>query len=275
MLRGLLNGIVHLMEPLGLIWLFLLGMAAWKFRRKEKRQAWAFTGAAVFMWLIGATSFPALLVASLEKPYAGLDMDNLPKSDAVVMLGGGTSPSLNEVQHVNLNIFGDRMIMAHSLVRRGNAPVLFMGGPTMKLGEKEYSEPMTVQNWFIHEAGITNEIVVNSDCYSTRDEALQVSQLAKERGWESILLVTSASHMRRASGTFRTHLEGVRVFEVPCAFLTSAGEHGSYTIRLVPMYHGFRSFSFYFHELVGWYYYRLRGWINSASAAEKTPFFKR
>lgn len=275
MIKALLYGLLTLLEPLGLVWMTLIGGAGYKFYRKEKRDAWILTGLVFFIWLIGSTSVPSVILASLEKPYAGLDIDGLPEADAVVMLGGGTSPSLNEVRRVNLNNFGDRMIMTHALLRRGKAPVLFMGGPTVQLGKQEYSEPESVRNWIVHEAGITNEIVVNSKCYSTRDEALRVSELAEERGWGSVLLVTSASHMRRASGTFRTHMEGVKIIEVPCAFLTSAGEYGSFSIHLTPKYQGFRNFSFYFHEVIGWYYYRLRGWIDAASAAEKTPFFKQ
>src|SRR5437763_1587374 len=51
----------------------------------------------------------------------------------------------------------------------------------------------------------------------THDEALKVRVLATERGWHRVLLVTSANHMRRASGVFRA--QGLEVIPVPCNFL--------------------------------------------------------
>ena len=46
--------------------------------------------------------------------------------------------------------------------------------------------------------GIKCELLSVSPVRSTRDEALLVGQLAKERGWKSVLLVTSPTHSRRA-----------------------------------------------------------------------------
>ena len=52
----------------------------------------------------------------------------------------------------------------------------------------------------------TNELEVISlgGCKHTRHEAEKVAKLAQERGWKRVLLVTSASHLKRAAGVFRT-----------------------------------------------------------------------
>lgn len=276
MIKALLYGVLALLEPLGLVWMILIGGAGWKFYRKEKRDAWILTGLVFFIWLIGGTSLTGMLLARLERPYAGMRIEDLPKADAIVLLGGGKTPSRHEVQGMHLKSSGgDRVLMAHSLARRGKAPVLVIAGPSFEHDAIRRSEPEVTRNWFEREAGITNEIVINDNCFSTRDEATVVKRLAEERGWTQILLVTSAFHMRRTVATFETQMKGVTMHEVPCDFQTIVGRFGAHGIQFVPKPSGFSRFSLYFHETIGWYYYRLRGWIDSASVAEKTPSFKQ
>lgn len=275
-MKGLIYSAVALMEPLGLIWLVLISGAVWKFYKKEKRDAWVLTAIVFFIWLIGATSLTGMILARLEKPYAGLKIENLPDADAIVLLGGGRTPSRYEVQGMHLKSSGgDRLLMAHSLARRGKAPVLLIVGPSFKHQSERLSEPAVTRKWFEIEAGITNAIVMDDNCFSTTDEALVVQRLAKVHEWKSILMVTSAYHMRRASAVYRTHLKDLEIHEVPCDFQTIVGRYGANVMRIVPKLEGFSRFSLYFHELIGWYYYRLRGWIDSEAAAQKTPSFKQ
>ena len=274
-MKALIYGAVALMEPLGLIWLALIAGAAWKFWKKEKRDAWMLTGLVFFIWLIGATSLTGMILARLEKPYAGMKIEDLPQADAIVLLGGGRTPSRYEVQGMHLKGSGaDRLIMAHSLARRGKAPALVVVGPSFKHGSMRLSEPDVTQNWFELEAGTTNTIYADDNCFSTRDEALVVQRLAKEHEWKSILMVTSAYHMRRASAVW-THLKGLEIHEVPCDFQTNVGRYGANVMKIVPKLEGFGRFSLYLHELIGWNCYRLRGWIDAGAAAQKTPSFKQ
>ena len=95
----------------------------------------------------------------------------------------------------------------------------------------------------------------------------EVAVLARERGWKRILLVTSATHMRRAAAVFRT-TTGLEIVPVPCSFLTQASIYGYDTIDLVPQTPGFAKLDNYVHEQVGWWVYRWRGWISAEEAAK-------
>jgi uncharacterized SAM-binding protein YcdF (DUF218 family) len=103
--------------------------------------------------------------------------------DAVVVLSGD---------------YGDRIAGALALMRRGAAPVLVHAG-----------EP---------DGRIVRELCAGSDDFevvclhpepdNTRSEARAVGVLARDRGWDSIALVTSQPHVTRAGMLFRRCVDG-------------------------------------------------------------------
>jgi uncharacterized SAM-binding protein YcdF (DUF218 family) len=103
--------------------------------------------------------------------------------------------------------------------------------------------------------GVRTFLAVDS-VHTTHDEAVRMSALARREGWHRVALVTSPLHSRRACATFeRTGLVVVcmpsRSRELTLdgpAPLASAGE------RL-------RAFGECVHEVIGWWSYRLRGWL--------------
>ena len=86
----------------------------------------------------------------------------------------------------------------------------------------------------------------------THDEAVLVSRLASEQGWRKILLVTSPTHSRRASLTFRK--AGLEVVSTPCRETRYDLEN------LLKWSDRLQAFSSAMHEIVGLRIYRSRGW---------------
>ena len=105
------------------------------------------------------------------------------------------------------------------------------------------------------------EIIPLPACADTHDEATHVRALATERGWHRILLVTSATHMRRAAALFRT--QGIEAIPVPCNFLTNVSTAPGPQAVCVPSWGGFEKIAVWLHEEVGWLEYRRRGWISA------------
>jgi uncharacterized SAM-binding protein YcdF (DUF218 family) len=105
--------------------------------------------------------------------------------------------------------------------------------------------------------GLENEVIALGPVQNTHDEAVLVAELARDYGFERLLVVTSPSHSTRASAALEA--QGIRVVSSPAqqtrfdledlAFMrTSDGRH--------------RAFGPLLHEHVGIFYYRLRGWIE-------------
>ncbi|HSV75388.1 MAG TPA: YdcF family protein [Chthonomonadales bacterium] len=101
--------------------------------------------------------------------------------------------------------------------------------------------------------GIDVPVLDAGPALNTRDEAIGVARLARERRWRRVTLVTDALHMRRAALTFRK--AGVEVLRAPSDNLDYDFEHVD-TLR-----GRLRAWRLWSHEVVGLYVYRRRGWI--------------
>ncbi|HSI12604.1 MAG TPA: YdcF family protein [Chthoniobacter sp.] len=256
----LLHQFIYLMEPIGLAWLCLLVLTIWLAIRRQWKPAILAGLGVLLMTAVGSTGLAGRMLGSLERPYAGVKIENLPKADAIVMLGGGASPSRYEALGVHLTPAGDRLVMAREVFRLGKAPVLLLGGNVNKLdGVRKFECEIVrdlLKTWGIPE----DAIIPLGENQDTHDEALKVRALATERGWHRVLLVTSANHMRRASGVFRA--QGLEVIPVPCNFLTTVATAPPPPGISIPRHDGFVKISTWMHEEIGWWTYRHRGWIK-------------
>jgi uncharacterized SAM-binding protein YcdF (DUF218 family) len=97
------------------------------------------------------------------------------------------------------------------------------------------------------------ELVVVGPVTNTRDEAVAVARLCRERGWGEVLLVTSPVHSRRASAAFER--EGLRVISSP------AMETRYDLERLDRPGERVTSFASILHERIGLWLYARRGWL--------------
>ncbi len=275
MMLASLSNIAELFMPLGFIWLCLLAVTGWKFYRKERREGTVVLGIVFLMWLIGSTPLSNALLGSLERPYAGMEIKPMPKVDAVILLGGGSWPSRYEAGQMHLNRAGDRTMMALFLMKQGKADTLIIGGGAKRGDGRMWRMSENAKSWIeqSHFLDPATEIIALPRCSATKNEAEATRKVAIERGWKTFYLVTSANHMRRAAGVFRT--TGLNVNEAPCAFQTPVSLIGADDWFIIPRVGRFETMADYCHEIIGWYYYRLRGWINAEAAAQKTPWFKK
>jgi len=269
MLDPLLRQLLLLVQPIGFVWFCLLVLTVLLWRKRQRRFALATAGLAVLITLVGSTPLPATLLASLEKPYIGIRLQHFPPVDAVVMLGGGSQPSQRELAGLHLTRAGDRLVTAVELMRLGKAPVLVLGGADAEIDGELRLEADQVKRWLLEwklpvsqSAERPLEIVTLGRSKDTHDEALKVRAIVAERNWTGVLLVTSASHMRRAEAVFRT--AGINVTAAPCDFRTGLSSRRDQSVLSIPSHGGFELFSTWLHEQVGWRMYLRRGWINDA-----------
>jgi len=95
--------------------------------------------------------------------------------------------------------------------------------------------------------------VVIDSVATTRDEAVRAAALARREGWSHLMVVTSPLHTRRACAAFRK--TGLRVTCVPARSRGVALQSlGTASDRLA-------AFGPWLYETVGWWWYRLRGWV--------------
>ena len=250
-----MDGLVkQLLQPVAMVWLILIVICIWQIYRHQYRWALVNGLMIVALFLFGCTPLSNYLLWTLEKPYVCKNISELPRVDVVVVLGGMVNRSSIEPTGFGVGSAVDRILTGVELLRLEKARHLFIGGGTEHAVLKSWIERWELVNVpVIHSGGLN----------STREEADQFAAMMEDEKWETVILVTSAWHMRRAEAVFRT--AGVKVIPVGCDFAgysqnqaASVGE--PYT--LVPQSGSLNSLRIYLHEHVGWIYYRLNGWIK-------------
>ena len=267
MLDLVLRSAMTLLEPIGFVWGCLVVLTAWLLRKKQSRLAAALGALAVFIWLAGATPLPGSLLASLERPWLGVKRADLPAADAIVLLGGFSAPSREEVGQLHFNQSADRAVTALELIRLEKSKLLVVGGSAVTVDGEPFAEADLFKGILASWKSVETEVISLGGCKHTRHEAEKVAKLAEERGWKRVLLVTSASHMKRAAGVFRT-TTGLEIIPVPSAFLTSVSIVTADSTDIVPRAAGFVKLENWLHEQIGWRVYRWRGWISDDAAAK-------
>ncbi len=100
---------------------------------------------------------------------------------------------------------------------------------------------------------IDGELIVLGPVRRTRDEAVAVAALFRERSFERLILVTSPTHSRRASASFER--EGLTV-------LSSPSRETKWDLETLRKHDDrVAGFGSVVHERVGLLFYRMRGWI--------------
>ena len=131
------------------------------------------------------------------------------KYDAVIVLGG--------------EIEGPRIQGGADAIRSGRARRLLYSG-VLRPGEPERLRAN------LRALGVPDDrIVIEGRSRNTRENAIESSRVVAERGWRSVLLVTSAAHADRALGCF--HKLGLRPDMLPVGYLSRPLRGGGWRPR--------------------------------------------
>jgi uncharacterized SAM-binding protein YcdF (DUF218 family) len=250
--------------PLGLAIVLISVGFVMLLRRKGKASKWPqrLIGLALGILLV-SSSRPVSdwLLGSLEQQ--NIPIGNLPKADAIVVLGGGIRPKIAPRPWVEVAEAGDRIIYGSRLFLEGKAPLLIVsGGRAEWLGEggNPESEDMAA---IATALGVpTTAIAQDATSLNTRENAVNVKAILQQKGLKNILLVTSALHMPRSLAIFRK-LE-IEAIAAPSDFLTvgNTNEKGlaGNLFDLLPDPEALKNTTNVLKEVVGTIVYRLVGW---------------
>jgi uncharacterized SAM-binding protein YcdF (DUF218 family) len=110
-----------------------------------------------------------------------------------------------------------------------------------------------------------NRVLRSETPRNTAEEAAAIAQLARQRGWHSLLLVTSATHLPRALATFR-RLTPLRIIPVACDYqfptrrLYGQTTPASLLLSILPSADALAISTTSLKEHLGLLIYRLRRW---------------
>ena len=147
----------------------------------------------------GNRLFSDWLIWSLERDYRRPQIEQL-SGDVAIVLGGATQPVRRHRRTAEVNDAGDRLIMAADLYNLGTVPkILITGGRT----SSSIPESVTMAR-ILMKLGVPQEdILLEKEALNTEQNVGFAKEIIEEHGFEQVVLVTSAFHMRRASLQFQ------------------------------------------------------------------------
>jgi uncharacterized SAM-binding protein YcdF (DUF218 family) len=204
------------------------------------------------------------LMHSLEKQY--VPTGELPKADAIVVLGGGIRPQFPPRPWVDVTEAGDRPIYGAQLYRQGKAPFVILSGGRIEWqggGPPESGDMAKL----VEAMGVPNTAILQDPTsLNTYENAVNVKKILQQRGIKRVLLVTSAAHMPRPIQIFKK--QGIDAIPAPTDFLISQQElqaaqdtSQGKILAALPEAENLQRFTRALKEYLGIFIYRLRGWL--------------
>lgn len=260
-MAGLIKQLLH---PVAMVWVVFIGLTIWHLYQRQRKLALVNGVVVALMFLIGSTPFANALMGSLEKPYLNQEIDGNVSADVVLVLGGFTGGGDEEPTGIDASGSFDRILFGVDLVRKGKAPNFYLGGGWVDLADgQKVSEHSVIAPWIERWELTEMPVETIGICPNTHGEAMAMKALMDEKGWERVILVTSAWHMPRAAAVFRS--TGIEVIPAACDFKSQPPTK----FRVIPSAGRMDTFQLYLREKVGWFWYRSRGWIRLEALEEK------
>lgn len=240
--------------PLNLsLLLALLALLLWLVRRRRLAARIALLA---FAWLyaFSTATVANYLTDYLEEPFPPKAMSVVPVVDAIVLLGGATRGDTLRARAPDLNQRADRLVHAAALYRQARAPLVVVSGGSPVGGRSEAAQ---MRDLLLQMGVPLGAMQLERQSRNTRENAAYTGDLLRERGARRILLVTSAFHMRRAVPLFEQ--QGLEVHPAPTDFQRLVDN--SLVPGWLPGVGNLARSSEALHEIVGYWYYRWRGWL--------------
>ena len=193
---------------LGILLLFISVLTP----RKKKSGKTLIVFTILLLWVCSTSPVSTALARSLEWQYSY--PEDIPQADAIVVLGGGTEPAIAPRKYVEVNSAGDRVIAAAQLFRDGKAPVLILSGGNIDWMSNGSSTPADQMAAILSFLDIpSSAMILENTSQNTYENAVNVKAIMEEKGFKTVLLVTSAMHMPRSVMLFQQ--QGISVIPIP------------------------------------------------------------
>jgi uncharacterized SAM-binding protein YcdF (DUF218 family) len=243
--------------PLGVFFLLSLTAVALAGVRMWRATGTVFIISVVWLWCWSLPVTSEHLRASLEERYPKLLVEDVPEADAIVVLGGAFS--FDSAWHYpSAGGAVDRYWHAARLYHAGRAGRVVLSGG----GDPRRPDNLTEAQsgaLFLLDMGVPEAaFLLDNVSRTTHDHVRYLEGMLAEEGLQRLLVVTSATHMRRAEAVFRN--AGLDIVPVATGF--TVGSQPSRSLRhYTPSVGALSGSTRAVHEYIGFWFYRLRGWV--------------
>lgn len=243
-----------LVYPLSLSLLLLVLAFACSLLRWRRISFYTTVLAVTWLYLCSTVLFANFLMGSLERSYVPRAMSVIAEADAIVLLGGAMRGDTHMGTLPDLNQHADRLVHAAALYKAGKAPIILLTGGG---GEDVRSEAEQMKDILMVMGVPARSMLLEDKSRTTYDNAVFSAQMLRDKGLRRILLVSSGYHMPRAEALFSA--QGLEVVPAPTDFQRPVAPQ--LLSKWVPDVASLSRSTYALHEIVGYWVYRLRGWL--------------
>ncbi|MEO1351195.1 MAG: YdcF family protein [Cyanobacteria bacterium J06635_15] len=252
-----------LIYPLGLTCILLMLSLIWVWRQ-PRRAAGAIATALMLLILSSNSWVSAQAVRSLEWQY--VTPTDLPKAEAIVVLGGSIHPAMPPRPWVEMSDAGDRVLYGVRLYQAQKAPLIIFSGGRIDWNDGGSPEAEDMAEVATAMGVPASAIVNEGTSLNTYQNAVNVKAILKQRQLNKILLVTSAMHMPRSMAIFKK--QGIDAIAAPTDYWVTErtfeeinGSLQASLIHVLPDTESLHYLTRTLKEYIGFGVYRLKGWL--------------
>lgn len=250
--------LAFLISPIN--WIFAVAVYALAVRdRRRKKRA----GLAAFLLFVIFTN--GFLVNSAMGILEVQSKGNyeLERDYGIGILLGGLIHYQSDTNLVNFNANGDRLFQAIDLYESGRVERLLISSGSGLFQLPSFREAYLIRKYLVGIGIPPEDILIETESRNTYENAVEcrkiINGLPGSDLHEPVLLITSASHMRRAAGCFRK--QGINVVPYSTTKRTERGRAVFHSEKILPDPTALAAWKNINHEWVGLLVYKLKGYL--------------
>ena len=203
-------------------------------------------------YIVSTPIFSNLIMKKVEGEYYYRSINEIEQVDAIVILSG--MMRINEFEDDYIVEWGDidRFFKGIRLYDLNKSNLIIFTGGNNPYNKTKISEGKVLENFAIKYGVKKEDIVITKDVLNTSDEARAVHDLIGNK--KTIILVTSAFHMKRAKSLFERQKINVIPYKVD--YKTPPSLEFNF-IDFLPSSQGLRKTEIAFREIIGRLYYSI------------------
>jgi uncharacterized SAM-binding protein YcdF (DUF218 family) len=239
-----------------LTWILVALLMGLFLKDRQKKKRWMIAGL-VLLFFFTNPLLRQVVFAIWEVPVA--QPDKIEKHDMAIVLGGAMRYYNTDISRPVYSPAVERLIQAVMLYRKGKVSTIFLSGGSGLLFMPQFKESEILSRELHNLCVDEKDIFMENESRNTYENAVYTAQALREMNFGgSLLLITSAHHMRRSLACFEK--AGIKV--TPYAVDSYAGKIIWRPDRiLIPDAENLWNWDMLIHEWIGCIAYKLKGYI--------------
>ena len=207
----------------------------------------------ILFYIVSTPVFSNIIMKIVEGEYIYQKIEELDEADAIVILGGMLKIyEFENSYNVEWND-PDRFFKGIKLYDSLKSDKIIFTGGKSPFNLTQVSEGSVLKNYALKYGVLEEDIIVTKEVLNTYDESLAVSEVLGEN--KTIILVTSAFHMKRAKFLFEK--QNLRVIPYKVDYLSTTNPKLHF-IDFLPSSSGLQKTEIALREQLGRLYYSFR-----------------